>query len=55
MREHTFVEFLEALKLGCEAAFARCIDDENDFALELFEREGSALLIVGLKIVEARC
>jgi hypothetical protein len=39
-----FVEFFEACELRREAAFAGCVDDEDDFVLEVRERVGGALL-----------
>jgi len=48
-----FVELLEALELGGEAAFRGCVYDEDDFAVELGEVVGGALFCVGL-LVAAR-
>lgn len=39
-----FVELLEAFELGCEAAFAGCVDDEDDLALQLRKIVHIALL-----------
>lgn len=39
-----FVEFLETFELGCEAAFAGCVDDEDDLALQLRKIVHIALL-----------
>ena len=44
------VELLEALELGSEAAFRGCVDDEDDFAVELGEVVGGALFCVGVLI-----
>jgi hypothetical protein len=39
-----FVEFLEARELGREAAFGSCVDNEDDFVLEVGEGVGVSLL-----------
>jgi hypothetical protein len=38
------VEVLEALVLGCEAAFRGCVYDEDDFAFVGFEGDGVSFL-----------
>jgi hypothetical protein len=48
----TFVESLEVVELRGEAALAGGVDDENDFALHVGEREGRTLVIFGLEVVE---
>lgn len=40
---NVLVQLLEAVKLRCEAALGRRVDDEDDFALELGEVVGLAL------------
>jgi len=49
----TFVESLKVVELGCEAALAGGVDDEDDLALELGEREGRSLVVLGLEVEEA--
>jgi hypothetical protein len=44
------VQLLQALELGCEAAFRRRIYDEDDFAVELAEVVGGALLCALLAV-----
>jgi hypothetical protein len=39
-----FVEVLETLVLGCEAAFRGCVYDEEDFAFVGFEGDGISFL-----------
>jgi hypothetical protein len=39
-----FVEVLETLVLGCEAAFRGCVYDEEDFAFVGFEGDGVSFL-----------
>ena len=43
---YLLVQLLKAFKLGCEAAFRRRVDDEDDFTVELVEVVGSALLCI---------
>lgn len=51
----TFVQLLEALELRCEATLAGRVDNKDNLALHLLERERLAFLIVGLEVVEFRC
>ena len=44
LRVDFLVEFLEAVELRGEAAFRGSVDDEDDFAFEVGEREGLASL-----------
>lgn len=49
---HTFVEGLEVVELRGEAALAGGVDDEDDLALEVGERVGRSLVVLGLEVVE---
>ena len=51
----TFVESLKIIKLRSEAALAGGVDDEDDLALQVGEREGRSLVIFGLEVVEGGC
>lgn len=51
----TFVQLLKSFELGCEAAFAGGIYDEDDFALEVGEGVLFALLVLGLEVIERCC
>jgi len=51
----TLVESLEVVELRGEAALAGGVDDEDDLALHVGEREGRALVIFGLEVVEGGC
>jgi len=48
----TFVEFLQSGELGGEAAFTRCVDYEDDFALVGVEGDFVAFFVFGLEGVE---
>jgi hypothetical protein len=48
----TLVESLEVVELRSEAALAGGVDDEDDFALVLGEREGRFLVVLGGEVVE---
>lgn len=48
----TLVESLEIIELGSEAALAGGVDDEDDLALQLGEREVCALVVFGLEVEE---
>ena len=49
----TFVQSLKIVELRGEAALAGGVDDQHDLALHVGEREGRALVIFGLEVVEA--
>ena len=51
----TLVESLEVVELRSEAALGGGVDDEDDLALQVGEREGRSLVIFGLEVVEACC
>lgn len=48
----TFVESLQVVELGSEAALAGGVDDEDDLALEVGERVDGALVVLGLEVEE---
>ena len=51
----TLVESLKVIELRGEAALAGGVDDQHDLALHVGEREGRALVIFGLEVVEGGC
>jgi hypothetical protein len=51
----TLVKSLEIIELRSEAALAGGVDDEDDLALQVGEREGRSLVIFGLEVVEGGC
>jgi hypothetical protein len=51
----TLVESLKIIELRSEAALAGGVDDEDDLALQVGEREGRSLVIFGLEVVEGGC
>jgi hypothetical protein len=54
-RSRTLVESLEIIELRSEAALAGGVDDKDDLALQVGEREGRSLVIFGLEVVEGGC
>lgn len=52
---HTLVQSLKIVELGCEAALAGGVDDEDDLALELGQREVGSLVVFGLEVEESGC
>lgn len=48
----TFVESLEVVELGSEATLASGVDDEDDLALEVGQRVGRTLVVLGLEVEE---
>jgi hypothetical protein len=50
-----FVEVLETLVLGCEAAFRGCVYDEEDFAFVGFEGDGISFLCSLPKTTVSNC
>lgn len=51
----TFVKSLEVIELGSEATLAGGVDDEDDLALEVGQRVGCTLVVLGLEVVEGGC
>lgn len=52
---HTLVESLKIIELRSEAALGGGVDDEDDLALQVGEREGRSLVIFGLEVVKGGC
>jgi hypothetical protein len=49
------VQFLQALELRRESAFARRVYHEDDFALDLAEGKGLAPFVERLEVVDGSC
>ena len=51
----TLVKSLKIIELRSEAALGGGVDDEDDLALQVGERERRSLVIFGLEVVEGGC